>query len=77
VNYQLKEATRQNCISRELKQLCKELLQFDTEFQMIFSSSRGQYTRIRFTTTDVSTDVRKWILITYGKGLWQFLKPIK
>jgi hypothetical protein len=48
INEQIDEAARMRCIGGKLKKLSRELLEADTPFDLIYSSSRGSYIKLRF-----------------------------
>jgi hypothetical protein len=70
---QIIEATNQKSISRELKQLAKEMLEGDTEFNLIFLSSRGVYVNIRF-IEQMNSKTKKIILTKYGAKIYKYFK---
>jgi len=74
IKSQIKDATKQHCIGSNLKELCNILLDGDTEFKMIYSAGRGQYTRIKFVPEKVGKETTKLILTNYGAKVLNFLK---
>lgn len=66
---QIDEATKLYRIDSPLKKLCRLLLKGDTEFQMIYSSTREKYIRIRF-LKPISKNTAKILLINGYKGLF-------
>lgn len=47
IESELKQATKDYAINSALKSLIKKLLEGDTEFVLVFSSGRGQFSNIR------------------------------
>jgi len=74
IKQQLTEASKQNAIGSNLKQLVKDLLKGDTEFIMVYHSARGQYGLVRFMTSEIGLETRKIILTEYGAHVWKLLK---
>lgn len=76
IQAQVKQASRQHAIGAGLKELVKELLEYDSEFHLVYSSSREQYMGLRF-KDKVSKDVKRMILNDYGLRVWKIIKPRK
>lgn len=70
----LKEASKQKAIASGLKELCVDLLKSDSEFQLIYLSSRGKYISIRF-IGEVSKKTKILIIKEYGIKTWNIIKP--
>lgn len=65
ISDKIAEATKFNQIKPKLKKLAKELLEFDSEFDLIYSGSRMSYIDIIF-RKEVSNKVLYFILKNYG-----------
>ena len=76
IQNQIKEASKQKCISSNLKELSTKLLEYDSEFILVYSGSRGMYLFPRF-VDKVSKRVKIMILNEYGLSVWKILKPRK
>jgi hypothetical protein len=74
IEKQIEEASNQKCISKELKQLAKDMLQGDTEFNLIFVSGRGKYVNLRF-TQELKPLTKKLLLSKYGAKIYKYYKP--
>jgi hypothetical protein len=74
IKEQIKQASKQHCIGSNLKELCNILLDGDTEFKLVYSSGRAQYTRVKFVPQKVGKETTKLILVNYGAKLLNFLK---
>lgn len=74
ISEQLDEASKHRAIGRNLKALAKDLLDGDTEFCLVYSSGREQYTTVRF-RNDIGKGTAKIILKEYGLPLLKMLKP--
>ena len=59
------KATDQKAISKELKEFCKDILNGNTRFILVFLSGRGKYVTIRF-TEKITVDTKLIILKKYG-----------
>ena len=73
IERQIEEATNHKCISKELKQLSKDMLQGDTEFNLIFLSGRGKYVDIRF-KQELKPLTKKLLLSKYGAKIYKYYK---
>lgn len=69
----LKEAHNNKCISPELARLAKDLLEGDTKFNLIFSSSRQKFTTLRF-DGEIKIGSKKILVIDYGIHLYKHLR---
>lgn len=73
IEHQIIEATNHKCISKELKQLSKDLLEGDTEFNLIFLSSRGVYVNLKF-KGQMSPKTKNILLTKYGAKIYKYFK---
>lgn len=73
IEKQIEEVTNHKCISKELKHLAKDMLQGDTEFNLIFLSGRGKYVDIRF-TQELKPLTKKLLLSKYGAKVYKYYK---
>ena len=71
----IEEATKQRAIEKNLKQLANDLLLEESEFCLIFSSSRGKYVSLRFLVMPSKKEKAK-IFNKYGVQTWMLIKPI-
>lgn len=77
IKNQIKEASQRKAISPGLKEVCNTLLKGDSEFILVYSSSREKYTRLEFRVDKVDKETVKLILNEYGPKVWKILKPKK
>jgi len=75
IKVQLQVASKKRAISSNLKDLVNDLLKGDTEFQLVYSSSREQYMSVRFKDGKVSKKTKAIILNEYGIRVWKVIKP--
>jgi len=73
IEKQIEEASNQKCISKELKQLAKDMLQGDTEFFLVFVSGRGKYVDLRF-KENLKPLTKKILLTKYGVKIYKYYK---
>ena len=73
IEKQIEEASNYKSISKELKQLTKDMLQGDTEFILIFLSGRGKYVDLRF-TQELKPLTKKLLLSKYGAKVYKYYK---
>jgi hypothetical protein len=76
IRKQISEASDSKVISKELKQLAKDLLEGDTEFVLIFLSNRFKYVSLRF-VENIKTESKKIILKQYGLSTYKILNNEK
>lgn len=76
IKEQLKEATKRRAICNSLKEIVKKLLEFDSEFIMVFNSARNEYTNI-ILKDDLDREALAYFLKNYNIGIYKSLKNNK
>lgn len=76
IREQLKEATKRRVICNSLKEVANKIIEFDTEFILVYNSARNEYINI-ILKADLNKEALAYFLRNYHISIYKNLKNKK